>query len=122
MDGIQQIIQDFIEASIKQEEATLAGKHKVMNKRYSEIKDLTAKLRELGDNSLEVLIPLLSHENSYVRYNASFAIIPINPEKAKEVIKEISQQKSSIGFTAMMVLRELENGNLKLMHKFDIFG
>lgn len=113
MDEIQEIIKHFIETSIEQEEATLAGNHKVMNRKYSDIKDLIARLKSLSDNSLFALMPLLSHENSYVRYNASFAIIPINPEKAKEVIKEISQLKSSIGFTAMMVLREWEKGNLK---------
>lgn len=113
MNEIQAIIENLIEASKEQEKATLVGNHKVMNKKYVEVKELIAKVKSLGNGAIESLIPLLSHENSYVRYNASYAIIPIYPEKAKKAIEEISQQRSSIGFTATMVLREWENGNLK---------
>jgi hypothetical protein len=113
MSELEKLIQTLVQESIKQEEATLVGDSKVMNKQYAKIKKVRESLRSIGDIAFNNIISLLSHENSYVRYNASFVIMPFFPEEAKKTLVEISKLNSSIGFTAEMTLREWDRGNLK---------
>ncbi|HEY9061487.1 MAG TPA: DUF2019 domain-containing protein [Pseudobacteroides sp.] len=110
---LEKLIQTLVQESIKQEEATLVGDSNMMNKQYAKIRKIRESLRRIGNIAFSDIISLLSHENSYVRYNASFVIIPFFPEEAKKTLVEISKLNSSIGFTAEMTLREWDKGNLE---------
>ena len=115
--NLEILVQRFIEASIKLEESTLAGDSERINKESKEIMIIVKELRGIGKDAMDKLLPLLSHENNYVRCNAACCIIPVYPKKARETLTEISQLKGlkagMIGFNAMMTLREWGKGNLK---------
>jgi len=114
---LDNLVQRFVEASIKLEKATLAGDSKRINQESLEIMAIMKELRSIGKDAMDKLLPLLSHENNYVRCNSACCMIPVYPEKARETLTEISQLKGlkagMIGFNAKMTLKEWDKGNLK---------
>ncbi|HEY9061488.1 MAG TPA: DUF2019 domain-containing protein [Pseudobacteroides sp.] len=113
MRSIEELVKMFVDASMRLEEAESVGNSKIVNQQYDKLRKIREELKEIGDEAMESLISLINHENIYVRYNAAYSIIPVNPEKAKEALNEISNARGLIGFTSKMTLREWENGNLK---------
>lgn len=114
--NLQALIQNFIEASLKLEEASLSGDVIKINYEGKQIKAITGEIRCLGKEAMELMISLLNHQNNYVKCYAACCIIPVYPEKAREALNEIAQLKGLkdglIGFNAKMTLREWDSGNL----------
>lgn len=113
MRPLEQILEEFIEACLKEEDSLKRGDSKTGNKQYRILKDIRRDLKSNPRYGIETLIPLLENPNSNVRLNAAFCLIPILPDKAKNVLMEIAAGRGSIAFNAQMTLLEWEKGNLK---------
>lgn len=113
MEQVQRLIEEFITACMRLQESEEAGDYKTTNLQYDKLKKIRANLRTIGKHAFEEIIPLISNENIYVRYNAAFSIIPIEPEKARNTLNEIANSRGIIAFTSKMTLQEWVNGNLK---------
>lgn len=63
---------------------------------------------------LELLIPLVEHNNDYVKLNVASSLVVILPDKAIEVLKNLQNKKGLLAFEAKMFLQEWEKGNIKI--------
>src|SRR5579862_5536994 len=100
MDNLKQLINKYIEATIKHGEATNAGNHKIVNKQYSIIKKIYNELKSNKDVGLTPLTNLLEYPNNYVRLWAAAHTLSFTPEKAEQVLMEISQKSGFLGLNA----------------------
>jgi hypothetical protein len=109
----QKIIENFINASIKQGESIEEGNWKVANRQYKIIEKSYQHLRKLDEKSVYELIKLLDYNNDYVKLWSATYSLSIDEEKAKNVLKILSNKSGGLGLTAKMTLQEWEKGNIK---------
>lgn len=115
MFSIDKLLQIYVDASIKHGEGTETGNYKLANKSHSILQKTYQELKNL-DNGKAELLKLLDHPNDSVRLWASWHILDVYPNEAKEVLLEISKKVKElplISFSAKMTLSEWEKGNLK---------
>jgi hypothetical protein len=109
---VQIVIQKFTKACIIKGKADEAGDSRKGNKQY---KIINATYQELKANKcLNELLPLLEHENLYVRMWASGYLLQITPAIAEKVLEQLSSLRGNIGFCSTITLREWRSGNLVL--------
>jgi len=113
MRKLEQILEEYIEACLKEEDSLKRGDSKTGNKQYRIIKNITRDLRSNPNYGLEKLIPFLEHPSANVRLTTAFTLIPILPKQAKEVLQVLAAGRGTIAFNAKMTLSEWEKGNLK---------
>ncbi|MBU2702606.1 HEAT repeat protein [Sporomusaceae bacterium BoRhaA] len=113
MRALEKILEEFVEACLKQEDSIKRGDSKTGNKQYRIIQGIRRDLKENPNYGLEKLIPFLEHSSANVRLTAAFTLIPILPEQAKTVLKALAIGRGTIAFNAEMTLAEWEKGNLK---------
>lgn len=106
-------VADFIDAAIKREDALEYGNAKIANKKYAEMEKIRKQWMKDPDRLLELLEPLLNHENDAVRLHAAFTLLRIIPERCEGVMEEIASKDGEVAFEAEMTLREWKNGRLK---------
>ncbi|NBI30516.1 hypothetical protein [Chengkuizengella marina] len=90
MDTPQELIDEFVDASVRYGEALEIGD---FNQTIIERANIY-KIREYvnGSEYVDEFKKLLDHSNDYVRYKTAFCIMPFEPDKAREIIKELSQK------------------------------
>ncbi|MEQ8154380.1 MAG: hypothetical protein ABRQ25_05790 [Clostridiaceae bacterium] len=71
------------------------------------------RLKSQGDKGIEKLSYLLKYNNDYVRYSAAVHLLTIKENEAKTVLYELSICSGIFGFSAEMLLKEWNNGNLR---------
>ncbi|WP_110953600.1 DUF2019 domain-containing protein [Anaerosinus massiliensis] len=113
MRKLEKILRDYESACIKGEEAQENGDSKNSNKKYRVIQKIRKELKENTEYGLEKLLPYLEHPSPFVRLKTAFSIIPVAPEKAKEVLIQLKEIRGLIGYSAEMILSEWEKENLK---------
>lgn len=107
-------IEKFIEASVKYGKTMEAGNAKIANKNSDIIRKIRGKWKSNQEDVLEDLLLLLNHKEDYVRLNAAFTLLPLSPDKAEAVLKELAlKERCQLGFEAEMILREWKKGHLK---------
>lgn len=106
------IVEKFVDASIKYDEAIKEGNAKKANKYSSMVRTIRKRLKDSGQ--LNLLISSMEHENDYVKLNVACSLIYILPNESKEVLKRLTQKKGLPGFEAQIFLREWQEGNIKI--------
>ena len=113
MRALEQILEEFIEACLKEEDSLKRGDSKTGNKQYRIIKDIRHDLKSNPNYGIEKLIPFLEHSSMNVRLHAAFCLIPVLPEQAKNVLMVVAEGRGIVAFNAQMTLSEWKKGNLK---------
>lgn len=111
MESIEKLVTMFVETAIEYGNAQTEGNSKKSNRAYDKINDIEQKLVE--NNSLTHLVDLMEHSNDYVRFLATSKLLSIKPQKARETLLELSNQRNLLGFSAKMTLVEWEKGNIE---------
>jgi HEAT repeat protein len=104
-------IEIFKEAAKIHGEATETGDYKLGNKNYHLIFKIVTYLKETDQVAL--LIQLLGDTNLSVRIWAATYLLPINEERALEVLNEAAKNKGIIAFNAKITIDEWKRGHLK---------
>ena len=114
MRNLELILEEYIEACLKEEDSLKRGDSKTGNKQYRIIKNIIRDLKSNPNYGLVKLNPFMEHPSSNVRLTTAFNLIPILPEQAKSVLKVLAGGRGAIAFNAKMTLSEWEKGNLKI--------
>ena len=114
MKNNEKIIQKFIHASIIYGEAIESGDVKKVNSQSKIIRKIRKQLKETDE--LNILTPILDHENDFVKLNVAASLITISPDDSKIVLQELEKKKGLLGFEAMMFLQEWKKRNIMLMY------
>jgi hypothetical protein len=107
-----ELIQKYRESAILHGEGTLSGDSGKTNLAYDELMKIYQKLKK--DNLLSELKVLTKDSNSSVRVWSATHLLPLFEKESINVLDEVSKEKSLIGFTASMSLKEWRTGRLKL--------
>ena len=113
MQNISDVVEVFVEASIKYGLAQEEGNSNMMNKQSRIIIRLRKELKKNSESGLKQLKPLLAHENDYVKLTVASSLIPLIPKEAENTLKELAMKRGLLGFEAQMTLQEWKKGNLK---------
>lgn len=113
MRNLEKILEEYLNACIKNGEYLDKGDSKNANKQFRIILKIENDLKSKHEFGLEKLLSYLEHPSAYVRLHTATIVIPISPEKAKDVLTELSKGRGTVAFTAEMTLSEWEKGNLK---------
>jgi hypothetical protein len=105
-------VQEFVAACIRKGEAEEEGNSDRGNKQYTVIHRNYLLLRD--NNQLCKLLPLLSHENPYVRLWSSAYTLQLAQKEAEHTLDVLSQLDGNVGFCAMITLREWKASRLIL--------
>jgi len=111
------LLQDFIVAAQQHGEGTVASNPELANTAYSR---LIYALKQLHatDSNLDVLSPLLKHENESVRTFAATALLfSTYSREAENFLERESVAKGLIAFSAEMTLTEFKAGRLKPLYE-----
>lgn len=81
---------EFAELCEKWGLAQDAGDSKKSNRLFARISKMVTVLRERPDHGAEILGDLTSHENEYVRLKSAIALIPLDEQRAKEVLQAVA--------------------------------
>ncbi|EQB89803.1 uncharacterized protein (UPF0371 family) [Clostridium punense] len=112
MDKNNELINEFINASISYGEYQKQGNSRGMDKQSKIISKVVEDIKKHGLNELRALSGYLEHKNIYVRLQVALSIIPIEPNKAKKALNELRNEKSLVAVEAEMILEQLEKGML----------
>lgn len=100
----------FVRACIAKGEGEESGDTKHDRKYYDIIRKVYLKLKK--EQRLDELLPLLQHENPYVRLWAAGYTLQIDPVKAEETLERLAAtRKLMAGFSAEITLREWRSGH-----------
>lgn len=113
MRPLEKILSEYLEACMKGEDAQERGDFKTYNKQQRVIQKIRKELKSNSEYGLEKLSPFWEHQNNFVRLETAISLVPIQPERAKKVLLELSDTRGLTAFNAQMTLSEWEKGNLK---------
>lgn len=106
------LIEEYVEAAINYGESIEKGNSKEANKNATKMHEIRNKIKQV-ENYHNWFIPLLNHENDYVKLYSAYLLLQVVPEKAEIVLVELSKKRKLLGFEAKMTLKEWRKGNLK---------
>ena len=112
MDNNEKLLQKFINASIKYGEAIEIGDSKKANKQSAIVRGIRQQL--IASDELQILTPILQHDNDYVRLSVATSLIFIMPQESKRVLIELQNKRGLLAFEAEIFLQEWEKGNMKI--------
>ena len=116
IDNVDKALQVFSDSAIEHAKATAEGDHIIANNNHDLIVLSAKYLRQ--KNLIRELSKFFNHDNIGVRIWAATFSLEENENKAKEILKEISQKHiAHHSFTAEMTLEEWNCGNLKLPYE-----
>lgn len=111
MESVDRIINQYIKAAIEYGEAAEEGVAERVNKNADIIWDLRKEIKNNREIGLQILEPLLEHENEYVRLKAAYDLLPVQTKKAEKVLEDLAKGKN------YLVLKRkcyLENGEREI--------
>lgn len=114
MRTLDKIIEDYVNACLKRDVAQEQGDYKTGNKCFKIIQKIRKELKSNVDYGIVKLEHLLEYPNDYVRIETATSFLPINTQKAEEVLREIADRRGLNAFTAKMTLEEWHKGNIKI--------
>ena len=82
------LVAAFERICLEQYEAILGGKNQKYNRLFDEVMIIRDELKARGER--QVLLPLLSHKNRQVRYQAAMATLLVSPASAKQALEKLS--------------------------------
>ena len=110
----EQLVKRYVKLSLAQFGATQIDDHETYNELFDEIGTISKVLRSRGVDTHRALLPLLSHENAQVRFNAAHDLLAIEPQRARAALEWVAKwgpgpQRGSAG----MSLHSLDSGQHK---------
>lgn len=110
----EQLVERYVKLSLEQFDATQVDDHETYNELFDELSTISKVLRGGGADTHRALLPLLSHENAQVRFNAAHDLLAIEPKSARAALEWVAKwgsgpQRGSAG----MSLHSLDSGQNK---------
>lgn len=112
MNNVNTIIMDFINAATYNGVAQESGNANQANKFYRVIEKRIKWLNERNELCNPSFVELLYHENDYVKYYASCALLHVKSDEAINVLTNLSEKKGLLGFSSKMTIREFNKGSI----------
>ena len=112
--SVEHLVYLFVDLSVQQDMALLAGPQAEVNKLYWKIDAIIEELRGRPADQRSALLPLYSHKNMQVRLKAAEATLAIAPKEARaqlEAIRVSGWQPQALD--AGMSIRNLDRGIYK---------
>ncbi len=89
------------------------------NRVYDKVQRNYKALKAIGEEGISKLCELLNHDNDFVRYCAAMSYLPVDDNKAKDVLKELIEKykdaKEGLGVFRLSLeqsIIEWDKGNL----------
>lgn len=112
MNDVNTIILEFIDAAINNGIAQEDGNANQANKFYRVIEKRTKWLTEQNELCNPFFLELLYHENDYVKYYASCALLHERSDEALSTLSYLSEKRGILGFSSKMTIVEFKKGNI----------
>ncbi|EFM08903.1 conserved hypothetical protein [Paenibacillus curdlanolyticus YK9] len=112
MEKLNDLINKYIESTIKHGVESESGNYKEANKHYKNKTNYFIEIKSLGENGQEEMLNLLKHENGHVRVGAAFHVLSFHPELGEKKLVESVNEPDGVGFKAKLILSEWREGNL----------
>lgn len=103
----------YAEAAAEHGKASHEGDFKTVNQQHAILATVYRELRSRGRESQLALLPLLRHQDTYVRGWAASHALEFAPAEAEAALKELSAQGGLAGFGAEITLEEWRKGALE---------
>ncbi|WKL58421.1 hypothetical protein Q1W73_05395 [Asticcacaulis sp. ZE23SCel15] len=104
----------FISAARSHGDGSEIGNSTLANQSYDKLINVVHKYRLKYGPERELVLPLLSHENSSIRTWAALFSLPIDEKLAIHTLSSVSKEPGIIGFSAKITLAEWNRGVLKI--------
>lgn len=111
---IEQLIEEFRDASLKHHQATLDGYYKVTNREADRVHRVFLKLRELGPEAREALIQVAIQGDGADASAAAVYSLKYDAKRALAVLKRISKDRGILGFEASWAIKNWKSGDYHL--------
>ena len=112
MKDFNEIIIDFVNASISNGKAQEEGNANQANKYYRIIEKRKKWLIDNNELCNSKFVQLLDHEDDYVRLHVSCALLHEKSEEALRTLMDLTEKKGILGFSAKMTISEYKKGNI----------
>lgn len=112
MNDINNIILDFVDASINNGIAQEDGNANQANKYYRVIEKRKKWLVDHDELCNANFLELLNHENDYVRLHVSCALLHVKNKDAVNTLSDLAKKEGILGFSAEMTISEYEKGHI----------
>ena len=112
MNDVNNIISDFVDASINNGIAQEDGNANQANKYYRVIEKRKKWLIDHDELCNPDFLKLLNHENDYVRLHVSCALLHVKDREALNTLSYLSKKMGILGFTAEMTISEYKKGHI----------
>ena len=112
INNVTTALEQFEEAAKGHGESVEISDYKAGNKYYKKIASAITYLKD--QNQIEQLMKFIDHESIGVRLWTAAYLLPVQSERAVEVLNKIKSGNSIHSFTAETTLNEWEKGRLAL--------
>ena len=110
----EELLNHFIQAAQKMGAAVLDSEVRQANRMYDVLRDIDMVLRLRGEQTRLKLMPLLKHNNRFVRYYAAKKLLGLVPDRARAVIEwNYKYRFDALAGDAGMTLHNLDTGFYK---------
>lgn len=110
----ERILRQYIEGAINHRIASEIGDYESGNMHHDSIIAALSGLRKMGDSGVAALTSALQHKDAGVRLWSATHLLEYRRELAELELKRLSGCRDCVGMDARTVLREWEQGTLKL--------
>lgn len=107
---LNRLVEQFSEAAIRSDEATISGSGKDARKYANKMIRLRKKIWEFGDQGKEALSKVLDHPHPSARVAAAGYLLKFRTEEALGVLREAAQHEGLVPFVAQEALKRWEEG------------
>jgi HEAT repeat protein len=112
-----ELLDELTAACVRRGHAFDCGNVKRANAEFDRATQVARELLSRGHSATDGILTLLSHENPFVRLEAAFLALEIEPERGEEVLEELGRSYTdlNIGFTSRFTLKQWRAGKLKTL-------
>jgi len=107
---LERLVEQFAEAAIKRDEATISGPGRAARKYAKKVVTLRKEIWEFGDQGKEALSRLLDHPDPSARTAAAAYLLKFKTDKALAVLREAAKHQGLVAFAAQECLKRWEEG------------
>lgn len=108
---VTELVERFTAIGLEQDEALLLDEIGKYNRLYDDMEALEKELKERTGDRRDSLLSLFDHKNAQVRLKAAIATLAIEPEAARKVLQNISDQNEyPQAASARSMMRALDEG------------
>lgn len=123
------LLDELTTACVRRGGAVDRGDTTTANEEFDRAMQAARELLSRGRPAADGILSLLSHENPYVRKEAAFLALEIDPQQGEQVLEELSRSYTvgniglscrvlDIGFTARFTLEQWRTGKLKTLSQW----